>query len=194
MKAKEILKKLDYVPRWVWYMGGLFVAPPVGLLAVYLVFHALDHAASIEEQEEQEERKEAWQARARRQRANPGNVVSGDGYEVRDAGTEDFRARGARANSRAAKFTPINPEAGVDEVLRRGREALSIIRDNPGLCAYDIAGRMKWKIRAANWDEFPVIQKWFAVGECFSHLDYHLLRGAIRAEEGADGLVHYYAV
>ena len=129
MKAKEILKKLDYVPRWVWYMGGLFVAPPVGLLAVYLVFHALDHAVRVEEQEEQEERKEAWQARTRRQRANPGNVVSGDGYEVRDAGTEDFRARGARANSRAAKFTPINPEAGVDEVLRRGREALSIIRE-----------------------------------------------------------------
>ncbi len=86
----------------------------------------------------------------------------------------------------------------IDQLLahhdRRLAEALSIIRDNPGLCAYDIAGRMKWKIRAANWDEFPVIQKWFAVGECFSHLDYHLLRGAIRAEEGDDGLVHYYAV
>ena len=83
----------------------------------------------------------------------------------------------------------------IDQLLahheRRLAEALSIIRSEPGLCAYDIAGRMKWKIRAADWDSFPVVQKWFATGECFSHLDYHLARGAILCEEQG-GLRRYY--
>jgi hypothetical protein len=36
---------------------------------------------------------------------------------------------------------------------------------------------MKWRIRAKNWEEFPVTQKWFAVGEAMAHLD-HLIAGA----------------
>ena len=41
MKAKSILKKLDYLPRWAWYLIGLSAANLFGLLAVYLVFHVL---------------------------------------------------------------------------------------------------------------------------------------------------------
>ena len=83
----------------------------------------------------------------------------------------------------------------VDELLvhheRRLAEALSIIRANPGLCGYEIAGRMKWKIRAADWDSFPLIQKWFATGECLSHLDYLRKRGIVsRIQEG--GRLCYY--
>ncbi|MBR3366400.1 MAG: MBL fold metallo-hydrolase [Lachnospiraceae bacterium] len=85
--------------------------------------------------------------------------------------------------------------ARIDQLLahheRRLAEALSIIRSEPGLCAYEIAGRMKWKIRAADWDSFPVIQKWFATGECFSHLDYHLTQGTVLCVE-RDGLRRYY--
>ncbi|MBR1408436.1 MAG: 5-bromo-4-chloroindolyl phosphate hydrolysis family protein [Clostridia bacterium] len=118
MKAKEILKKLDYVPRWIWYAGGFFVAPPVGLIAVYILFHALEHAASVDEEEEQEE---VIRSFTQRRRKGSGNVVSGEGYEVRDTDTA--------APSRAAQFSPIDPEAGVDEVLRRCREAMVIIRE-----------------------------------------------------------------
>ena len=75
---------------------------------------------------------------------------------------------------------------------KRLSEALSIIREYPGRCAYEIAGLMKWKIRARDWDSFPVIQKWFAVGECIAHLDYHRRRGRIRFEE-RDGVRYYYA-
>ncbi|HWQ77812.1 MAG TPA: MBL fold metallo-hydrolase [Anaerovoracaceae bacterium] len=65
---------------------------------------------------------------------------------------------------------------------RRIEEALRIIKAAPGLNAYEIASRMKWKIRASNWESFPVYQKWFAVGECLSHLDYLCRRGKISGE------------
>ena len=60
------------------------------------------------------------------------------------------------------------------------------------MTAYEIAGRMKWKIRARNWEEFPVTQKWFAVGEAMSHLDYLRTRGRIRRQKDADGFLRYY--
>lgn len=76
---------------------------------------------------------------------------------------------------------------------RRIDNALSIVKDHPGLCAYEIAGIMKWKILASDWDSFPIIQKWFAVGECLSHLDYLRRRDRIRFEEEG-GIRRYYAV
>ena len=90
---------------------------------------------------------------------------------------------------------PGNYRERIDQLLahheRRLAETLRIIRETPGLCGYDIAGRMKWKIRAKNWQEFPPTQKWFAVGECFSHLNYLLKRGEIR-RECESGLCRYY--
>ena len=72
----------------------------------------------------------------------------------------------------------------IGEILQHHERRLAdterIIRACPGLTGYDIAGRMKWKIRAKNWEEFPATQKWFAVGECYSHLDYLRKRGKIR--------------
>ena len=84
--------------------------------------------------------------------------------------------------------------ARIEELLRhhehRVAETLEIVRAQPGMTAYEIAGRMTWKISAKSWAEFPLIQKFFAVGECLSHLDY--LRGlgkVVRREEGGH---HFY--
>ena len=86
--------------------------------------------------------------------------------------------------------------ARIDELLlhhkNRLAEVLHIVRTEPGLTAYDIAGKMRWKIRAVNWDEFPASQKIFAVGECLSHLNYFRLRGSIRRE--TDGSVHRFFI
>lgn len=73
-------------------------------------------------------------------------------------------------------------------------ETEAIIRHAPGLCAYDIAGRMTWRIRAKNWDEFPPGQKWFAVGEALTHLDYLTKNGRIRRYTDEDGLVRYETI
>jgi glyoxylase-like metal-dependent hydrolase (beta-lactamase superfamily II) len=64
----------------------------------------------------------------------------------------------------------------AEEILihhrNRLREVLDIVGDEPGLTAYEIAARMTWSIRAQSWDDFPLAQKWFAVGEAMAHLKH----------------------
>lgn len=62
---------------------------------------------------------------------------------------------------------------------RRIHQTLSIVREEPGLNACQIGARMTWSMRGKNWDEFPIQQKWFAIGETISHLDYLMKRGLI---------------
>lgn len=75
----------------------------------------------------------------------------------------------------------------------RLEEVLRILREQPELTAYEIAGGMTWQIRARSWAEFPPVQKWFAVGECLAHLDYLRKRGAI-ARRKTDGIWRYFPV
>lgn len=102
-------------------------------------------------------------------------------YDVKTAlpahrATGDFRAR-------------------VDELLDhheyRLEECLKVVQTTPGQLPLDIAGQMTWRIRAKNWDDFPIAQKWFAVGECMSHLDLLQQRGQV-TKELRDGLLYYY--
>ena len=85
---------------------------------------------------------------------------------------------------------PGDLAARVDQLKEHHRlrleEALKAVREHPGAGAYELAGYMTWKIRARNWEEFPVAQKWFAVGECMSHLDRLVAQGpvACRTEGG----------
>ncbi len=66
--------------------------------------------------------------------------------------------------------------ARIDALLlhhkNRVQESEDIVRAHPNWTTYEIAGKMTWAIRAKNWAEFPLIQKWFAVGEAQAHLDY----------------------
>lgn len=72
---------------------------------------------------------------------------------------------------------------------RRLEETREIILREPGLTAYEIAGRMRWSIRS-RWPEFPVQQKYFAMGECLAHLDYLERRGRIFRLK-RDGMIRY---
>ena len=85
----------------------------------------------------------------------------------------------------------------VDHLLchhqQRLEEALGAVKDHPGQGAYDLAGHMTWKIRASSWEDFPVAQKWFAVGECMSHLDHLMALGQVRRET-VGGKAAYYAI
>lgn len=87
--------------------------------------------------------------------------------------------------------------ARIDELLAhhdtRIQEALEVVQAMPGATAYEIAGKMTWEIRAKNWDEFPVIQKWFAIGEALAHIDYLLQRNRIECVE-KHGIKRYYVV
>lgn len=61
----------------------------------------------------------------------------------------------------------------------RLEECLSIIQESPGRTPYEITGMMKWKIRSASWEDFPLGQKWFAVGEAFSHIWHLAMTGKV---------------
>lgn len=77
--------------------------------------------------------------------------------------------------------------------FRRLAEVLEILRREPGLTAYQIAGRMRWSIRCRAWADFPVTQKFFAVGEALAHLDYLEVRGQVERRNRA-GTYEYCAV
>lgn len=84
-------------------------------------------------------------------------------------------------------------DALLDHHAHRLDEALAVVKAHPGNPAYVLAGHMTWKIRASSWEDFPVAQKWFAVGECMSHLDHLMAVGAVR-KEVTDGRAAYFAV
>lgn len=75
---------------------------------------------------------------------------------------------------------------------RRIHQTLSIVREEPGLNACQIGARMTWSMRGKNWDEFPIQQKWFAIGETISHLDYLMKRGLIARHEEKE-IIYYTA-
>ena len=52
---------------------------------------------------------------------------------------------------------------------------------------------MRWKIRSRSWEDFPLGQKFFAVGEALAHLDYLAARGRILSRE-EEGKNRWYAV
>lgn len=53
----------------------------------------------------------------------------------------------------------------------RAAEVLEILTEKPQN-AYEVALEMDWDIPLADWDNFPVVQRWFATGEALSHLWY----------------------
>lgn len=89
-------------------------------------------------------------------------------------------------------------KARVEDLLvhhvARLAETLDVVRAHPGRPAYDLSGHMTWKIRASTWEDFPVAQKWFAVGECVSHLEHLMTLGRVRRETDGAGLRQYYAI
>lgn len=75
----------------------------------------------------------------------------------------------------------------------RLNEALNILRRHPDSTCYEIASKMTWQIRCNSWEDFPVGQKWFAVGEALSHLDWLECSG-LAEKEFADGIYRYHAI
>lgn len=71
----------------------------------------------------------------------------------------------------------------IDEILahhdRRLNNILDILSRRPCISAYETASHMTWNMRGKSWREFSPAQKWFAVGETISHLEYLRIRKRI---------------
>jgi len=74
---------------------------------------------------------------------------------------------------------------------RRLDEICSILREHPDSNAYEITALMSWKIRAKNWDDFPLPLKWTAIWEAFAHLDMLVASGRIVRTASPEGIFTY---
>jgi glyoxylase-like metal-dependent hydrolase (beta-lactamase superfamily II) len=65
----------------------------------------------------------------------------------------------------------------------RLQEVLSIIKTAGPGSAYEVAAQMEWDIDTRGWEQFPLTQKWFAMGEAVAHIRYLEETGAVRRKE-----------
>ena len=83
----------------------------------------------------------------------------------------------------------------IEEIKRHHQIRLDgtiqIIKEHPGSNADEIAAGLKWSMRGKSWEEFPMEQKWFAVGETIAHLDYLRHENVVK-KEMQDGIYRYY--
>lgn len=84
--------------------------------------------------------------------------------------------------------SPGDYQARIDRIIlhhqHRLAEIVNIVGNEPGLTAYEIARRMRWRIHLDENGDFPPEQMWFAAGECMSHLDKLVADGRLRRIEG----------
>lgn len=130
MKARKTLKKLNYLPRWAWYLLSFFVIGPFGPVAVYLVFHVLGKMAQEEREDEQAS------AFSRRRADYTSSYVSYEDEECIVTSDEEIGSQWRRAEESAARAKAqqakaaqtIDADAEVSEVIRGGYDAMRRIR------------------------------------------------------------------
>ena len=122
MNAKKTLKTLNYLPRWAWYLISFFIAGPLGILAVYLVFHVLKKM----EKEQAEDEQKAARSRWKDSYADEECVVTSDEEVRRQWERTDASAARAKAQKEAEPVFSDNAE--VSEVIRAGYDAMRQIR------------------------------------------------------------------
>lgn len=71
----------------------------------------------------------------------------------------------------------------------RLEEAISALKKGE-MTAYEVAPYITWKIEYKSWDQFPIGQQWFAVGETIAHLHYLENDGMIKRRVD-NGLVYF---
>ena len=72
----------------------------------------------------------------------------------------------------------------------RGQEVLDILRSNGSRNAYQAASELTWDIRARSWDDFPIMQRWFATGEAIAHLRWLEDLGELRRKDAGERILY----
>lgn len=93
-----------------------------------------------------------------------------------------------RTNGRTDVYARIR-EISEHHLLRL-KETVDAVAQNPNAHATTIGSCLKWSMRGKTWEEFPLSQRWFAVGETIAHLDYLIQRGMVEKRE-QNGLQMY---
>jgi glyoxylase-like metal-dependent hydrolase (beta-lactamase superfamily II) len=88
------------------------------------------------------------------------------------------------------------PMERIDGLLKhhvdRANEVLDILGKKT-MDAFSIASKMTWDMTYKDWKEFPIMQKWFALGEAIAHIRYLETNGEVKRKMVPGG-IHYSAV
>jgi len=72
---------------------------------------------------------------------------------------------------------------------QRLEEVLTIIDKIKPCSAYDVASHISWDLLFDSWDDFPLMQKWFASGEALAHILYLEAEGKVKREMNGEIMV-----
>jgi len=75
---------------------------------------------------------------------------------------------------------------------RRSGEVAQAVRDG-NATAVQVAKSVSWRNPIRNWNDWPIKQKFFAVGETLAHLSYLESKGVVRVSTDG-GRVRFFAV
>lgn len=78
----------------------------------------------------------------------------------------------------------------VEHHLNRLKDTIHALQAHRGSNATQIAACLRWSMRGKTWEDFPLSQRWFAVGETIAHLDFLVCRGLV--EKRTDGTTNSY--
>ncbi len=62
----------------------------------------------------------------------------------------------------------------------RLEEVQSILGGGVEMYALEVASKMTWDLVAASWDDYPLMQKWFATGEALAHIRFLEVEGRVK--------------
>lgn len=81
----------------------------------------------------------------------------------------------------------------IDQLKEHHRQRLAevfqIIESIGQGSAFEIAAGMTWDLVADSWDEFPLMQKWFATGEALAHVHFLEDQGKLKRSSRGNTLV-----
>ncbi len=87
-----------------------------------------------------------------------------------------------------------NGLARIEELKEHHRnrleEVIVIIKSLGFANAYQVAQNMNWDIIANSWNDYPLMQKWFATGEALAHIR-HLQHSGLIVERDKKGVIEF---
>lgn len=85
----------------------------------------------------------------------------------------------------------------IDELKVHHKLRLEEVKDIIGRkgrgSAFEVAAEMTWDLVADCWDDFPLMQKWFATGEALGHICYLESQGFLKREMVGESMLFYCA-
>ncbi len=81
----------------------------------------------------------------------------------------------------------------IEHHHNRLQEILGILRRRGPQTGYQVARQVRWRVRYESWEEYPMAERFFAMGEALAHLRYLEVRGIVERVE-KNGVQAYRAV